>query len=157
LVTNTSAGPQDFTLFMDGKNAQTDDSDSDTLADAWELYYWGNLGQNPGTDYDGDGISNYDEFLEGTSPTSSADFRARLITTATNGIVVRSPDLASYPLNSSVTLTPVPNTGYSFIGWGGSTSGLSNPLTFNIDGHKSIFAKFKLTADDFLTALQIIG
>jgi len=157
LVTNTTAGPQDFTLFMDGKNAQTDDSDSDTLADAWELFYWGNLGQVASGDPDGDGISNYDEFLEGTSPINGGDFRARLITTATNGIVGRSPDLASYPLNSSVTLTPVPNTGYAFIGWGGSTSGLSNPLTFNIDGHKSIFAKFKLAGDDFVTALQVAG
>ncbi len=45
MVTNVTAVPQNFTLTMDGRNAQTDDNDTDGLPDAWELLYFGNLSQ----------------------------------------------------------------------------------------------------------------
>ncbi|HEY6228565.1 MAG TPA: PPC domain-containing protein, partial [Verrucomicrobiae bacterium] len=56
-----------------------------------------------------------------------------------------------------VILTPIPDAGYAFTGWLGSTSGLANPLILTMDGHKSLTASFKLAGDDFVTALPIVG
>ena len=46
------------------------DSDGDGLLDAWELAMFGNLGQNPDGDLDGDGQTNLQEYLAGTDPKS---------------------------------------------------------------------------------------
>jgi hypothetical protein len=42
------------------------DMDSDLLPDSWEMLMFGNLGQNGAGDFDGDGISNLQEFLDHT-------------------------------------------------------------------------------------------
>ncbi len=39
------------------------DTDNDRLPDAWEVSYFGNLDQTGDTDFDGDGISNLDEYI----------------------------------------------------------------------------------------------
>ena len=44
------------------------DSDNDGMLDVWEIQYFGNLSQGPNTDYDGDGVSNLIEFLQGRNP-----------------------------------------------------------------------------------------
>jgi hypothetical protein len=44
------------------------DTDGDGLPDAWEIDHFGNLGQGPNDDPDRDGISNRDEWLEGSDP-----------------------------------------------------------------------------------------
>ncbi|MEM0967306.1 MAG: RHS repeat-associated core domain-containing protein [Verrucomicrobiota bacterium] len=49
------------------------DSDQDGLADSWEYYYFGNLRYNGRRDNDRDLVSNLDEFLLGTDPTSAVD------------------------------------------------------------------------------------
>jgi trimeric autotransporter adhesin len=41
----------------------------DSLPDAWELSYFGNLTQNDSGDFDGDGIDNLTEYLQGRNPT----------------------------------------------------------------------------------------
>jgi hypothetical protein len=51
-----------------------EDSDSDGLKDSWEQGYFGNLDQTADGDYDNDGVSNYDEFLEDTNPANAEDF-----------------------------------------------------------------------------------
>src|SRR5262249_4159568 len=48
------------------------DSDGDGIADSWERTYFTNLNQNATADFDGDGVSNLQEFLDGTDPTNSA-------------------------------------------------------------------------------------
>jgi len=47
------------------------DSDGDALADDWELAHWGNLTtvNDPNADFDGDGLTNLQEFQLGTNPT----------------------------------------------------------------------------------------
>ncbi|MFW5988729.1 MAG: Ig-like domain-containing protein, partial [Desulfosudaceae bacterium] len=45
------------------------DTDGDGLDDAWERQYFGNLDRDGTGDYDGDGISDRDEFLLGLDPT----------------------------------------------------------------------------------------
>ena len=44
------------------------DSDNDLMPDAWELQHFGNLSQSASGDYDGDGVSNLQEFRNGTNP-----------------------------------------------------------------------------------------
>lgn len=47
------------------------DHDDDTLPDWWELYYFGDLGQDGNGDYDGDNVPNYMEHEHETDPTSA--------------------------------------------------------------------------------------
>ena len=47
-------------------------SDGDALLDSWELQYFGNLCQTPTGDYDGDGLTNLEEFQLGRNPTVGA-------------------------------------------------------------------------------------
>lgn len=42
--------------------------DNDGLANEWELFYFGDLNQNPDGDYDGDGLTNKQEFELATNP-----------------------------------------------------------------------------------------
>lgn len=56
------------------------DTDGDGIADAFELQNFGNLTTaNATTDRDGDGVSDKDEYLEGTDPLNAAD-RLQILT-----------------------------------------------------------------------------
>lgn len=46
-----------------------DDTDGDGMLDAWEIQYFGNLNQTASGDFDGDGVSNLDEYIRGLNPT----------------------------------------------------------------------------------------
>jgi len=46
------------------------DSDSNGLPDAWEYRYFGHIGVDPYGDPDGDGLTNIQEYQNGTSPTT---------------------------------------------------------------------------------------
>jgi hypothetical protein len=50
------------------------DSNANGMSDAWEQNHFGEVspGRTRATDTDGDGMTDYDEFMAGTSPTSSA-------------------------------------------------------------------------------------
>jgi alpha-tubulin suppressor-like RCC1 family protein len=48
------------------------DWDGDGMPGWWERQYFGNLDQTGSGDYDGDGFSNLDEFLNGTDPTAAS-------------------------------------------------------------------------------------
>lgn len=48
--------------------AAPSDDDSDGMTDSWELEHFGNLDQGASDDADGDGVSNYSEFVNGTNP-----------------------------------------------------------------------------------------
>ena len=53
---------------MSNVNLQVD-NDHDGLNDPWEIQYFGNLDQSPSGDPDGDGLSNLQEYQNGTNPT----------------------------------------------------------------------------------------
>ncbi len=46
-----------------------DDTDGDGMLDDWELQHFGNTDRDGTGDFDGDGISDLDEFINGTDPT----------------------------------------------------------------------------------------
>ena len=46
------------------------DTDGDGMDDAWELEHFGNLDRDGTGDFDGDGISDLDEYLNGTDPSN---------------------------------------------------------------------------------------
>jgi hypothetical protein len=157
VVTNTTSAPQDYFIRVDGKNANNDDGDSDGMLDLWEYTYFGTTNNLATADTDNDGNNNLQEFFDATNPADGTAFRAKLFTTALRGTILRDPDLSSYPLGSTVILTPIPSPGYAFIGWSQNATGLDNPLHLVVDGHENITATFKLAGDDFITALPLSG
>ena len=52
----------------------TFDGNGNGLPDAWELKYFGNLNQTASGDFDGDGISNLDEYQSGSDPRGPHSF-----------------------------------------------------------------------------------
>jgi len=76
-----------------------------------------------------------------------------LTTSATQGSVTRSPDLASYNAHRVVTLTAVPSPGYVFTGWSGDASGTTNPLSVTMTANQTIAASFQ--AGGVLTSIAV--
>jgi subtilisin family serine protease len=85
------------------------DTDRNGLPDWWEMMYFGHLlGTEASADADGDGASNYAEWVAGTNPTNPASC-LRLLTptvTATNSVIIEWPSVAgkSYRLERATNL-----------------------------------------------------
>src|SRR6266849_6643704 len=103
------------------------DGNGNGLPDSWELSNFGNLNQTATGDFDGDGISNLQEFLDGTSPTNKTSFRSRLTMLADGGLVSVTPAQASYALTDSVTLTATAFPPNAFFAWTGDLAASTNP------------------------------
>lgn len=97
------------------------DLNGNGLPDSWELAYFGNLNQSPSADFDGDGISNLDEFFNGTDPTvretyywnvASGDFNvpSNWIRYNTPGIAPRAPGAGDRAVIDSGAFTLPANT-----------------------------------------------
>jgi Chitobiase/beta-hexosaminidase C-terminal domain len=71
------------------------DSDNDGMADEWELLHFETLERDGSGDFDGDGISDLQEFLNGTNPISSNAPTVPQIVSPENGteVSVLQPDL----------------------------------------------------------------
>lgn len=121
------------------------DLDRNGLPDLWEHSFFGRFGQSASADFDGDGVSNQEEFLEGTNPTDAGSFHPRLTVTASgNGSISISPTKPSYSPNEIVHLTARPNSGSWFNGWGGDHSGVLVEANIVMDRTKSIQGIFGL-------------
>ena len=152
LLTNVNAlneGPYTVVL-VNGSGSITSapamlwiDADRDGLPDSWEQTYFGGLAQNPTGDFDHDGISNLDEFSDGTNPTNSTSAQFRLAVLSDGGSVTVTPSKLSYTNGEVVTLTATAFAPDIFHGWTGDASGTNNPLTLVMSTNKTVFARFQ--------------
>ena len=119
------------------------DSNGNGLPDLWEMANFGNLNQNAAGDADGDGISNLQEFFDGTNPNSNVSARPRLnVLTDGGGLVAVNPFKLSYDPTDTVTLTATPFAPNSFIGWAGDANTPGNPLALLMNSSKTVQARF---------------
>jgi len=112
------------------------------MPDWWQLAYFGNLNQNADSDFDGDGVSNLQEFLDGTNPTNRASFLSRLAVIAEGGSVSVVPEQETYLPTNIVTLTGSPFPPNSFFGWTGDLVTRSNPAALTMNTNKNVRACF---------------
>ncbi|HZR18168.1 MAG TPA: immunoglobulin domain-containing protein, partial [Verrucomicrobiae bacterium] len=129
------------------------DTYGDGLPDLWKLRYFDTLDVNPADDPDHDGISNLDEYRDGTNPTSSSSLLPRLTTTSSGGgSIIRNPDLPKYTYNQRVGLNAVPDTNNYFVIWTGAVSGTNTTNSISLTANKSITATFGLPLSNALNA-----
>lgn len=120
------------------------DSNGNGIPDWWELEYFGNLNQHAGGDYDGDGVDNLDEYLEGTDPANPNSYDPRLYIQTVRGRVVASPDQPYYTMGQAIMLTAIPDGGEMFLGWGGAAAGAKSTIALIMNSHKTVTATFGL-------------
>ncbi len=72
-----------------------------------------------------------------------------------SGSVTRNPSQATYDHGTSVLVTAVPGTGYSFTSWSGDTTGTMNPFTKIMNGNKSYTATFTINA--YTLSTSVVG
>jgi hypothetical protein len=118
------------------------DANGNGIPDWWEMKYFGNLNQPALADYDGDGVNNLDEYLEGTNPTNRNSFNPRLNVHASRGIVNVFPDLPYFTMGQLVTLTAIPDPGQAFVGWSGAATGTKSTISLFMNTNESITATF---------------
>jgi hypothetical protein len=116
------------------------DADADGLGDSWEQTYFGSLARYSATDSDGDGISNFDEFRDGTDPTNSASAVFRLTLLSDGGLVIVTPSRFRFTNGESVTLMATAFAPHAFHGWGGDIDETNNPITLTITNDTTVFA-----------------
>ncbi|MSU61692.1 MAG: hypothetical protein EXS31_04720 [Pedosphaera sp.] len=116
------------------------DGDRDGLPDSWELASFGNLNQNPTGDSDGDGVSNLDEFLEGTNPADSASVLFQLTVLSDGGQVTVNPSRFSFTNGEIVTLTATAIAPNRFHGWTGATNTSSPTISLVMTTNKTVAA-----------------
>ncbi len=119
------------------------DGDGDGLPDSWEITYFNTITfQRGGGDADGDGISNLDEFYDGTNPNDSASVRHRLTILSDGGSVAAVPTQLTYSNGEPVTLTATPFPPNAFYGWSGDLTTRSNPASLTMNTNKLVRARF---------------
>ncbi len=121
------------------------DTDHSGLPDAWQMQYFGSLGNDPNADPDGDGVSNYQEYLDGTNPMNARSVKPRLnISTSPGGTYSVTPLKPKYQLGDVVQVTFTADQGKSLIGWYG-TNAEPEPESLNIT-NSSFVMKMNSTA-----------
>ncbi len=119
------------------------DSNGNGLPDSWELEYFGNLNQTAQGDYDGDGVSNLQEFLDGTNPTNAASALYRISLVNDGGTVVIVPNQTAYTNGQSVTLTAIGSDALPFHAWTGDVVSRSDSITMTMTNNLNLFAHFQ--------------
>ena len=92
--------------------------------------------------------SSYTFTMPAGNRTFVANFTAVLPNTftltvnATNGSVLKNPDLVFYLSGTIVQLTATPNPGYTFASWGGDATGTNPSVTVIMNSDKNVTANF---------------
>jgi hypothetical protein len=119
------------------------DSNGNDLPDAWEQQYFSNLLQSPDGDFDADGVSNRDEWRDGTNPALNTSHHYGLLVKSPGGQVSRSPAALRYAPNQTVTLSATPEADNFFINWSVTNGGSSaaNPVALTMTADTTITAR----------------
>src|ERR1041384_1261302 len=123
------------------------DSNGNGLPDSWELAHFGNLNQTTTGDSDGDGVSNLQEFLDGTNPTNSASALFHLTLLNDAGTVDIVPNQRSFTNGEVVTLTATAFAPGVFRSWNGDLQATNNPITLTMNTNKTVFALLRTAYD----------
>ncbi len=59
-----------------------------------------------------------------------------------SGTVSRSPNQATYPAGTVVTLSATAGAGFRFVNWSGDLAGVANPVTITMNANRSVVANF---------------
>ena len=70
-----------------------------------------------------------------------------------SGTVMVSPDQETYGAGEEITLTATAEPGWTFAGWTGDATGLTNPLIVVMDSNKNITANF--TQDEYTLTVNV--
>ena len=132
------------------------DSKGTGMPDWWQLEYFGNLNQQPYADYDGDGVDNLDEYLEGTNPANPNSYDPRLYIQTVRGSVTASPAQPYYTMGQAVTLTAIPDPGEMFLGWSGSASGTKSSISLIMNSMGTVTAGFGMPLGIALSNTNLI-
>ncbi len=118
----------------------------------------------PGTTYffivsSTDDSGNPTQSMEDSFTTESDEVEHTLaVATSGQGTVQINPNKPTYQSGEVVSLTAVPNNGYTFSGWSGDASGTANPVQITMDGNKSVTATFTAVEPNTYTLLtSVIG
>jgi large repetitive protein len=151
LLTNTTAAPITSTLAMKGSSILAEDEDGDGLADVWERLHFSGLTQTPTADFDGDGSTNLQEFLNQTLPKDASSVLYLLTLRAPGGAAAASPSLANYPSGAFVGLLATPVAGDTFLQWRSTLTAFdrsnSPALTLGMTANVEMTAEFKTSVD----------
>lgn len=151
LLTNVSAANEGvFSVFLSNRSGSVlsdpaflyIDSNGNGLPDSWEIEHFGNLGQTATGDFDGDGVSNLQEFLDGTLPNDASSVLYRLTLINNGGTVIVSPNTSVYTNGETVTLTAIASGAEPFHAWTGDVLSRSNPVTVTMNANKTLVANF---------------
>jgi hypothetical protein len=114
------------------------------MPDCWELTWFGDTSQTANGDVDHDGVSNLQEYFDGTSPIDPASMLARLtITTNGSGAVLVSPNQPTYPYGTVATLTASPAANNIFVNWTGpGITNTANPFPLSMTTNRYLTANF---------------
>ncbi len=133
----------------------TPDADNDGLPDNWELEHFGNLAQGGGDDPDGDGLSNLQEYLQGSNPTDYFNGATPVLTMASANpqtgnpgqllpaaLAVRVADAAGNAYANASVIFTVISGGGSLQVTNSATAGSTR--TVHTDGNGQARAYFRL-------------
>jgi hypothetical protein len=149
LLTNTTAAAITSTVNLLGTSLTTEDEDRDGLLDPWEMLHFGNLNQLGSGDFDKDGSTNLQEFINKTIPTDATSVLFLLSVISPGGSNAVTPLLSNYPLGTSVAIAATPAPGDTFQQWKSnlpSFHGSTNPsATLIMNSNVDATALFRTT------------
>jgi hypothetical protein len=122
------------------------DSVGDGIQDTWKAQYFGpNWASDPKScadaDPDGDGVTNLEEYQDGTDPTNAASHFLKL-SIGSPGTVTVQPAGTRFPPGTVVTITALPDGRMDFANWTGDLVTDVNPLVLTMARNYQLAARY---------------